>query len=656
MKPILPIPIEEILAGRAVESARLELKASWDHKTTGPQVLATITAFANDLQNLNGGYIVIGVAEDQGVAVRPVKGVEAEQIDAAQKWIRGHCNRIEPGYMPILSPEEIDGRQVLVIQAPASDMRPHQAPGLKGKEKTWFVRIGSETVEAKGDILQRLLQQQARVPYNDQRALQASVDDLSESLVRQFLRNIHSKLADEKDTRYVYDHLRLIRPINAHQEPRNVALLFFSENPEKWFPTARIEVVQFADDAGGNTIEERIFRGPLHEQTSQALNYLKNLSTRFLEKVEDRAQTRAWVSYPANALDEALVNAVYHRAYDQSSEPIKVYLYPDRMEIISYPGPVDGIEMEHLTGAKRLPPVPARNRRVGEFFKDLRLAEGRGTGIPKIHRSMAENGSPEPEFDFDRGRSYFRVTLPAHPEYVGIAALRDANYLKATGDRRGAIRRLHDALRSQPGSALIAATLIEELADEEEISQARAIFDAFPERAQPRFARLVSAMADAYLKTGQPAQAEGVLDQMPPVLSGQEAMDAAIIERRLGREQQAHGYFLQAGEMVYGDVKALHEFAQNKMKLTKPLSRPPFSPEKNKTRLRLLQEAETLLDRVVQLDAPPTRRAWAWYHLGQVRNWLKKPVNDVIVAYEQAVKLNGDERQFRQALERIRRS
>jgi ATP-dependent DNA helicase RecG len=167
-------------------------------------------------------------------------------------------------------------------------------------------------------------------------------------------------------------------------------------------------------------------------------------------------------------------------------------------------------------------------------------------------------------------------------------------------------------------------------------------------------AALVGTMAEAYLKTGQTAEAEGVLDEMPPVLSGQEAMDAAIIERRLGREKQAYGYFLQAGEMVYGDVKALQEFAQNKMKLTKPLSRPPFSQEKNRTRIRLLKEAETLLDRVVQLDAPPTRRAWAWYHLGQVRAWLKKPLNEVIAAYDSAVKLNAEEKQFKQALNRYR--
>ena len=58
---------------------------------------------------------------------------------------------------------------------------------------------------------------------------------------------------------------------------------------------------------------------------------------------------RGWVSYPVPALREALVNAVHHRGYrPEVMEPTKVLLYPDRMEIISYPGPVAGIEPHHL--------------------------------------------------------------------------------------------------------------------------------------------------------------------------------------------------------------------------------------------------------------------------------------------------------------------
>jgi ATP-dependent DNA helicase RecG len=56
-----------------------------------------------------------------------------------------------------------------------------------------------------------------------------------------------------------------------------------------------------------------------------------------------------------------------------------------------------------------------RNRRIGEFLKELDLTEGRSTGIPKILREMAANGSPAPEFDSDDDRTSYLVRLPVHP-------------------------------------------------------------------------------------------------------------------------------------------------------------------------------------------------------------------------------------------------
>lgn len=56
-----------------------------------------------------------------------------------------------------------------------------------------------------------------------------------------------------------------------------------------------------------------------------------------------------------------------------------------------------------------------RNRRIGEFLKKLELTEGRSTGIPKMLRVMAANGSPVPEFETDDDRTHYLVRLPMHP-------------------------------------------------------------------------------------------------------------------------------------------------------------------------------------------------------------------------------------------------
>ena len=55
---MLTINLDDLLHCRGVESERVEFKRSWNEHNTGPQVLRTICAFANDYHNLNGGYVV----------------------------------------------------------------------------------------------------------------------------------------------------------------------------------------------------------------------------------------------------------------------------------------------------------------------------------------------------------------------------------------------------------------------------------------------------------------------------------------------------------------------------------------------------------------------------------------------------------------------
>jgi len=59
-----------------------------------------------------------------------------------------------------------------------------------------------------------------------------------------------------------------------------------------------------------------------------------------------------------------------------------------------------------------------RNSRLGDFLKELNLTEGRGTGLPKIRRFMARNGSPKPVLETDGNNVYFLAMLPIHKKFV----------------------------------------------------------------------------------------------------------------------------------------------------------------------------------------------------------------------------------------------
>lgn len=58
----IPTNIKTLLSGGVVEWERIEFKSAWDPQ----QSLKTITAFANDLDNWGGGYLIIGVSESGG--------------------------------------------------------------------------------------------------------------------------------------------------------------------------------------------------------------------------------------------------------------------------------------------------------------------------------------------------------------------------------------------------------------------------------------------------------------------------------------------------------------------------------------------------------------------------------------------------------------
>ena len=63
---------------------------------------------------------------------------------------------------------------------------------------------------------------------------------------------------------------------------------------------------------------------------------------------------------------------------------------PDRIEILSYPGSDPSISLKALAG-KKVISRRYRNRRIGEFLKELDLTEGRATGIPKIYDALQSN-------------------------------------------------------------------------------------------------------------------------------------------------------------------------------------------------------------------------------------------------------------------------
>lgn len=414
----IPITIDKLLNDNVVEWARIEFKEGWNPDTT----LKTISAFANDIDNWGGGYIVIGAKEENGKLVHPVTGLNVDSIDHIQKELLRYCNYLKPKYIPQSEPVMYEGKHLLLIWCPGGYERPYQCPKKptsNNPEKTYYIRRLASTIEATTIDLQELIALTHNIPFDDRVNISADISDLRFPLIRNYLHKVDSTILRDIENRSLEDiaaDLRIASGPKEYFKPLNVGLLFFHENPEKFFPYCRIEVVNIPDPTGQG-MEERIFTGSIDQQLQDALLYIKNnVIAEKVFKVEGKAEAVRVKNYSYEALEEFVSNAIYHRSY-QSYEPVTIRIEKDRIEITSTPGPDRSISDEDISHL-RMRSRRYRNRRIGDFLKELHFVEGRNTGIPTALRAIQNNGSPLPEFITDEDRSFFSVIVPIHNNFL----------------------------------------------------------------------------------------------------------------------------------------------------------------------------------------------------------------------------------------------
>lgn len=197
---------------------------------------------------------------------------------------------------------------------------------------------------------------------------------------------------------------------------RNVAAMMFCENPNKFFPYTQINVVTFPNGKmkDPNNFTEVTFKGSVPQMIKQTMDYIKsNVLKEHVRKVSGRQEAERFWNYPYDAIEEAVVNSVYHRDFLQH-EPIEITIEPSGISILNCPGPDRSISKEDIAKGDMLKSRRYRNRRLGDFLKELDLTESHSTGVPTIQAKLAENGSPRAIFETTDDRLTFLVTILIH--------------------------------------------------------------------------------------------------------------------------------------------------------------------------------------------------------------------------------------------------
>ena len=146
----IPITIEKLLNENIAQPARIEFRENRNPDTT----LKTISAFTNDFYNYGGGYIVIGLKENQGQIDLLNSGLNINEIEKKKKDILRYCNFLKPKYIPETEHINYKGKNLLLVWCPGGYDRPYlclEKPLAALYERIYYIRKLSSTIEATAD-------------------------------------------------------------------------------------------------------------------------------------------------------------------------------------------------------------------------------------------------------------------------------------------------------------------------------------------------------------------------------------------------------------------------------------------------------------------------------------------------------------------------
>lgn len=442
-----------VLARR--ESEQVEWK---ENVADTDDVVATISAFANDLANLGGGYVVCGAREETDAHGFPVLrrvGLTAPRLKEIEGRVMDDCQkRVSPAITPrveMLPADEAD-RRVLVFMVPATGQA-HQFRTRKDGSK-YYVRRSRSTVEARNGTLRELLVSKgASQPWDRRCHPRATVDDIDLIAFRDLLHQLglwtdnhaldHYLDPDNAASPFVPSFFDR-EPLTGTLRPRNFTLLLAGRNVQRFYPEAHAIFSIYPGEDRSEPFAERLeLDGTL---IAQARRLIERLNTEAVTVIDKSSGAPPNVSkYPRHALHEAVVNALVHRDYE-AAHPVRVTAFSNRVTIWS-PGALLRVVEPEQFRAGRAAPV-WRNQALAWILVKLKLAQAEGQGIATILRSMDAEGCPPPEFHLTTGS--IECVLPAHPRHHVMRDLQRAEQLLALGRFDEASERVERLLALDP--------------------------------------------------------------------------------------------------------------------------------------------------------------------------------------------------------------
>ena len=235
----------------------------------------------------------------------------------------------------------------------------------------------------------------------------ASIDDLDKDKIKWFVGMAREKRQfplqySEENIRQILLSLHLI---TEDGKLKNAALLLFAKDVQKWFVSATVKCAHFyGTKIQKPIISQQIYGGSVFEMVDMAVGFVMSRIDQHVGERTHSAQVDVTPELPAQAVTEAIVNAVVHRNYT-SNGSVQVMLFKDRLEVWN-PGKLpQGMTIAKLSKEHTSNPV---NPALANPVYLSGYIEQMGTGTTDIIDHCLAYGLRKPEFHQDED---FRVVL-----------------------------------------------------------------------------------------------------------------------------------------------------------------------------------------------------------------------------------------------------
>ena len=349
-----------------------------------------ICAFSNDLPNRREpGVLVIGV-DDEGNCV----GWKATDDDLQRLANVAREGAILPIPTVVVQNHVLNGCPVVIVQVAPTDSPPVRCRGC-----IW-VRVGPSQRTASAADEMRLVEKRRHgdVSFDQRGAPFSTIEDLNLRLFEQeYLPLAIDREALEANQRSREQQLQALRFLTLNGEPTNAGIITFGKDARSFIPGTYVQFVRYAGLEVTDPIKsEHIIDGPVSD-ILRRLDDLLEINVSIEVEVAGHKTEKRKPDFPIDALSQIVRNAILHRSYEVGANPVRVYWFDDRVEVIS-PGGLYGNVTSASFGVPGI--TDYRNPLLAEVMKNLGYVQRFGIGIALTRKSMAENGNPEPEFQF----------------------------------------------------------------------------------------------------------------------------------------------------------------------------------------------------------------------------------------------------------------